>query len=76
MMWVPAPKTIDSLSPFQVPRRSGIALSAAEGAAASAASMTIQANLDMGGLLLWEMLDLRLAGTRRAETGTGGTGTW
>src|SRR6266581_3917541 len=42
---------IDSLSPFQVPRRSGIALSAAAGAAASVASTAIQASFDMSELL-------------------------
>ena len=38
---------IDSLSPFQVPRTSGIALCAAAGAAESAANTTIQASLDL-----------------------------
>src|SRR6516164_9779576 len=43
---------IDSLSPFQVPRRSGIALCcAATGAAVSIASTTIQASFDMVELL-------------------------
>src|SRR5438128_319015 len=50
----PPPKTIVSLSPFQVPRRSGIAVSATAGAAvsvASAASVTIQTSFDMAGFL-------------------------
>ena len=43
---------IDSLSPFQVPRRSGIApCCAAAGAAVSIASTTIQASFDMVELL-------------------------
>src|SRR5215469_9746154 len=43
---------IDSLSPFQIPRRSGIApCCAAAGAAVSVASMTIQASFDMVELL-------------------------
>src|SRR6516164_6633768 len=43
---------IDALSPFQVPRRSGIALCcAATGAAVSIASTTIQASFDMVELL-------------------------
>jgi hypothetical protein len=42
---------IDSLSPFQVPRTSGIALCAAAGAAESAANTTIQASLDMAEVL-------------------------
>src|ERR1700704_5610483 len=41
--------TMDSLSPFQVPRRSGMADSAAAGAAASATNVTIQASFDMTG---------------------------
>src|SRR5215472_12096364 len=43
---------IDSLSPFQVPRRSGIAPCCADaGAAVSVASTTIQASFDMVELL-------------------------
>src|SRR5262249_39287242 len=42
---------IDSLSPFQVPRRSEIALSAAAGAAASVARTAVQASFDMAELL-------------------------
>src|SRR5262252_9532608 len=43
---------IDSLSPFQIPRRSGIApCCAAAGAAVSVASTTIQASFDMFELL-------------------------
>jgi hypothetical protein len=42
---------MDSLSPFQVPRKSGIAVCAMEGAAASAASAATKTNLVMGGLL-------------------------
>src|ERR1700704_4311191 len=42
---------MDSLLPFQVPRRSGSALSAAAGAAASVANTTIQASFDMAELL-------------------------
>jgi len=49
---LPPSRTIDSLSPFQMPRTSGIAVCAAEGAAASVASVTIQANFDIAGLLL------------------------
>src|SRR5260221_14359933 len=43
----PPPKTIDSLSPFHVPRRSGIAVWAEAGAAASAASTMIPISFDM-----------------------------
>ena len=42
---------MDSLSPFQVPRRSGMAESAAAGTAASATNVTIQANFDTTGSL-------------------------
>src|SRR5262249_47926834 len=48
----PAPRMIDSLCPFQVPRKSGIALCcAAAGAAVSIASTTIQASFDMVAVL-------------------------
>src|SRR5262249_15159452 len=49
---IPARRTIDSLLPFQVPRRSGIALCcAAAGAAERVANTTIQASFDMAQIL-------------------------
>src|SRR4249919_3760564 len=47
----PAPSTIDSLSPFQVPRRSGNAVCAAAGNAASTPSVSRHASFDMVHLL-------------------------
>src|SRR3954465_7258709 len=45
----PAPMTVDCVSPFQMPRRWGIADAAAAGTAASATNVTIQASFDMTG---------------------------
>src|SRR5258705_13031639 len=44
---LPAPRTTDSLSPFQVPRRSGIAVSAIAGAARRSAKATRLGSFDM-----------------------------
>src|SRR3954454_9837792 len=44
---LPGPITIDSLSPFQVPRRLGMADSAAAGVTENTANVTIQASFDM-----------------------------
>src|SRR5205814_7039889 len=48
--WLP-PSTIDSLSPFQMPRRSGMAVCAAAGTIASAQNATVAKSFDINTLL-------------------------
>jgi hypothetical protein len=52
------PTTIDSLSPFQVPRRSGVPLCAIEGRATSIASVRIRTNFDMSASCVRSVLHL------------------